>query len=149
VLGAPIRVHDMTGDDLGIAHVPTPVEPGDLILLERGEYRVLDVIPVDAPSPLYALVRAQPAHVQPMLTSEPASLNRVTVTRKGDFSPARPMMRIWGKGSGLRSAAPCLLGSGVRRVRGVRSIVNRCRRGFATCSLPGEKDPNHATTMSV
>ena len=37
----------MTGDDLGIAHVPTPVESGDLILLERGEYRVLDVIPVD------------------------------------------------------------------------------------------------------
>jgi len=30
----------MTGDDLGIAHVPTPVESGDLILLERErEYR--------------------------------------------------------------------------------------------------------------
>jgi hypothetical protein len=64
VLGAPIRINDMTGDDLGIAHVPTPVETGDLILLKRGEYRILDVISADAPSPC-ALVRAQPAHVRP------------------------------------------------------------------------------------
>jgi hypothetical protein len=34
----------MFGDDLGVAHIPTPVETVDLILLERGEYRVLDVI---------------------------------------------------------------------------------------------------------
>lgn len=67
--GVPIRVHDMTGDDLGIAHVPTPVETGDLILVERGEYRVRDVIPLeDEQSPLYALVRAQPAHVRPLVT---------------------------------------------------------------------------------
>ena len=66
VFGAPIRVHDMFSDDLGIAHVPTPVETGDLILIEQGEYRVLDVIPLeDEQSPLYALVRAQPAHVRP------------------------------------------------------------------------------------
>jgi hypothetical protein len=58
----------MTGDDLGIVHVPTPVETGDLILLGQGEYRVLDVITVDAPSPLHALVRAQPAHVRPLVT---------------------------------------------------------------------------------
>jgi hypothetical protein len=38
----------------------TPVETGDLILLERGEYSVIDVIPVDAPAPLHALVSAQP-----------------------------------------------------------------------------------------
>jgi hypothetical protein len=31
----------MYGDDLGIAHVPTPVETGDLILLEHEEYRPL------------------------------------------------------------------------------------------------------------
>ena len=37
----------MSGDDLGIAHVPTPIETGDLILLERGEYRVLDVISLE------------------------------------------------------------------------------------------------------
>jgi hypothetical protein len=66
VLGAPVRVHDMHGDDLGIVHVPMPVEPGDLILLERREYRVLDVIPVeDARYRLHALVRAGPAHRDP------------------------------------------------------------------------------------
>ena len=48
----------MTGDDLGIAHVPATAETGDISLLEHGEYRVLDVIPVDDErSPLYALVR--------------------------------------------------------------------------------------------
>lgn len=45
------------------------VETGDLIVLAHGEYRVLDVIPVDDwKSPLYALVRAQPAHVRPLIT---------------------------------------------------------------------------------
>ena len=67
VFGAAVRVHDMYGDDLGIAHVPPPVETGDIILLEQGEYRVLDVIPVDdARYPLCALVRAQPAQVRPL-----------------------------------------------------------------------------------
>ena len=70
MLGAAIRVPDMNGDDLGIAHVPTPVETGDIILLEHGEYRVLDVILLeDEQSPLYALVRAQPAHVRRPLVS--------------------------------------------------------------------------------
>jgi hypothetical protein len=59
----------MTGDDLEIAHVPTPVETGDLILLEHREYRVLNVILLeDEQSPLYALVRARPAHVRPLVT---------------------------------------------------------------------------------
>jgi len=48
----------MTADDLGTVHVPKPVETSDIILLERGEYRVLDVIPLtDEQSPLYALVK--------------------------------------------------------------------------------------------
>jgi len=57
------------------------------------------------------------------------SLNRVNLTRKGDFPLQRPMMRLWGKGSGLRSAALRLLRGG--RVRRVRD-VNQCRRPFAT-----------------
>ena len=69
MVGVRVRVHDMHGDDLGTAHVPTQVETGDLILLERGEYRVLDVILLeDEQSPLYALVRAQPARVRPLVT---------------------------------------------------------------------------------
>jgi hypothetical protein len=35
VVGVPVRVHDLTGDDLGVDHVPPPVEPGDLVLLEH------------------------------------------------------------------------------------------------------------------
>ena len=69
MFGAPVRVNDMTGDDLGIAHVPTPVESGDLIVLERGGVPVLDVILLEGEqSPLYALVRAQPADVRPLVS---------------------------------------------------------------------------------
>jgi hypothetical protein len=132
VLGVPVRVSDMTGDDLGIAHVPTPVGTGDLIL-EQGEYRVLDVIPLeDDHSPLYARVRAQPAHVRLLVTPCVQSLNRVILTRKGDFPPREPMMWLWGRVSGLIAAASCLLGSGTRPVRNVRSTVNRCHLVFAT-----------------
>ena len=28
MIGAPVRVHDREGDDLGIAHVPWPIEAG-------------------------------------------------------------------------------------------------------------------------
>jgi hypothetical protein len=41
-----------------------------LILLDVGEYVLRDVIPLDDGSPLYALVRAQPAHVQPLVTPD-------------------------------------------------------------------------------
>ena len=91
---------------------------------------------------------AQPP--QSTATRSVQSLNRVNVARKGDFSPPRPMMRTWGKGSGVSSAAPCLTGRGrVRRMRGMGSTGNRCRWAFATCSSPGEKATIHATTMSV
>jgi hypothetical protein len=36
MLGVPVRVHNLHGDDLGIAHVPTPIKTGDLILTEHG-----------------------------------------------------------------------------------------------------------------
>jgi hypothetical protein len=75
--GVPVRVHDMCGDDLGIARVPRPVETGDLILLERGEYRVLEVIPLeDEQSPLYALVRAQPGAVRPLVAPGTRKMRR-------------------------------------------------------------------------
>ena len=68
VLGAPVRVHNMTGDDLGIARVPTPVEPGDLVLLEHVELCIRDVILTGSGSPLYALVRVQPVHLRPLVS---------------------------------------------------------------------------------
>ena len=63
MLGVPVRVHDMSGDDLGVAHLPPPVEVGDLVALARGEYRVLDVVETGQTYPVAALVRAQPIHL--------------------------------------------------------------------------------------
>ena len=146
LFGAPVRVHDMTGDDLGIAHVPTPAETGDISLLEHGEYRVLDVIPVDDErSPLYALVRAQPAHVRHSLRPEPRSLNRVILTRKGDFSLPRPMMWIWGKGN--RTDRGSALPAGKRGAPGPVREIDRESMPLAIRELVkgwgGESEPRH------
>ena len=57
----------MFGDDLGVAHVPTPVETGDLNLLECGEYRVVDVILSKMSLRCTHWYGAQPAHVRPLV----------------------------------------------------------------------------------
>ena len=44
MLGVPCRIHDMSGDDLGVAHLPPPVQIGDLIALQHKELRVYDVV---------------------------------------------------------------------------------------------------------
>ncbi len=78
------------------------------------------------------------------------SLDRVIVTRKGDFSLPRPMMRLWGLGTGLSGAAPCLVGRGrVRPVWAVRSTRSRCQRGFASWPKAGEEYPSQVRTLSV
>ncbi len=63
MLGVPVRVHDMNGDDLGVAHLPPPVEVGDLIALAHAEYRVYDVVETGQTYPVAALVRAQPVRL--------------------------------------------------------------------------------------
>ena len=35
-LGALVRVHDRSGDDLGLCHVPAPVELDDVVAFETG-----------------------------------------------------------------------------------------------------------------
>ncbi len=40
MLGVTCRLHDESGDDLGIAHLPAPIAVGDLVAVEGGEYRV-------------------------------------------------------------------------------------------------------------
>jgi hypothetical protein len=37
-VGVPVRVHDLEANDLGIAHIPLPVEVGDV--LEFGHVKV-------------------------------------------------------------------------------------------------------------
>jgi hypothetical protein len=62
----------------------------------------------------------------------------------------RPMMRLWGLGTGLSGAAPCLVGrGGVRPVRAVRSTRSRCQRGFASWPKAGEEYPSQVRTLSV
>src|SRR6188474_3279266 len=91
------------------------------------------------------LERAKPA---PPGTNIPQSSE--SLTQKDDLLLLAPMIRSWGEGSGLRLAAPCLMGRGrVRRVRFVGPKRNRCRWGFATSSSPGEKGAIRATTTSA
>jgi hypothetical protein len=61
MIGVPVRLHDLTGDDLGIAHLPPAVELGDLVALEDSEYRVVDVVPSprDRQYPIGALVKVR------------------------------------------------------------------------------------------
>jgi len=63
MLGVPVRIHDMSGDDLGVAHLPPPVEVGDLVALEHAVLRVYDVVESGQTYPIAALVRAQPVHL--------------------------------------------------------------------------------------
>jgi hypothetical protein len=50
-------------------HLPTTVEPGDLVLLEHGEFRAVDVVETGRTYPVAALVRAQHVHLRPVVGS--------------------------------------------------------------------------------
>ena len=56
-----MRLHDLHRDDLGIAHVPWPVEVGDLIATEEDVYRVVDVIKTGREAPVAALLKVRRA----------------------------------------------------------------------------------------
>jgi hypothetical protein len=40
VAGVPVRVHDVEGEDIGIAHMPWPISPGDVLEL-GGDGRIV------------------------------------------------------------------------------------------------------------
>jgi hypothetical protein len=53
-------MHGLDGDDVGIAHVPIPIEIGDLIATIDSIYRVVDVV-VSPPGSLFAaMVKVRP-----------------------------------------------------------------------------------------
>ncbi len=63
-IGVPVRVFSRKGDDLGIAHVPPPVEIGDVLDLGRGPmliFRIVDMVETGPQSAVVALVKAAPA----------------------------------------------------------------------------------------
>jgi hypothetical protein len=61
--GARLHLHDLTGDNLGPAHVPWPLELGDLVALEHDEFRVV-VVETGHMFPLAAVVKVRPAHLR-------------------------------------------------------------------------------------
>jgi hypothetical protein len=58
-----VRVYDTTGDDLGVALVPMPVEPGDeLALADYGlPFEIVAVVPAPVGAKVAALVKVRPA----------------------------------------------------------------------------------------
>jgi len=64
MIGVLVRLHDLCGDDLGTAHVPTPVANDDLVATVDGEYRVVDVVTSPPGSVIGALVKVAPVHLR-------------------------------------------------------------------------------------
>jgi hypothetical protein len=61
MVGVPVRVHSRTGDDLGVCHVPPPVELGDVLELGHGPpLRDVTVLWTPPGSPVVSLT-ARPA----------------------------------------------------------------------------------------
>ena len=63
-VGVRVRVHDRHGDDLGIAHVPAPVEIGDVLEPRHGPIlllRVVDLVEASPNAAITALVKVSPA----------------------------------------------------------------------------------------
>jgi hypothetical protein len=58
-----VRVHDTTGDDLGVALVPLPVEPGDELGLpdHPWPFEIVAVAPAPVGAKVAAMVDVRPA----------------------------------------------------------------------------------------
>jgi hypothetical protein len=63
MVGVPVRIHDLDANDLGIAHLPLPLELGDLVVLDHSQHRVYDVVMSPPDSRIAALVKVRPAHL--------------------------------------------------------------------------------------
>jgi hypothetical protein len=60
MVGVPVRLHALDGEDVGLAHVPIPIEPGDMIATADTAYRVVDVVISPPGSLIAALVKVKP-----------------------------------------------------------------------------------------
>jgi hypothetical protein len=63
-LGVRVRLVDGNGDNLGLAHLPPPVLPGDLAALEQGfPLRVVDVVDFEEGGAVDALAEVEAAPI--------------------------------------------------------------------------------------
>jgi hypothetical protein len=66
-IGVPVRVHDVDGEDLGIAYMPWPISPGDVLELGGDgpivPLSVTHLIETGQLFPIAALVKAVPLAV--------------------------------------------------------------------------------------
>jgi hypothetical protein len=63
MVGVPVRLHSLDGDDVGIVHVPPPIEVGDLIATAHALFRVLDVVTSPPGSLIAAMVKVRREHM--------------------------------------------------------------------------------------
>jgi hypothetical protein len=63
-LGARVRLVDADGEVLGLAHLPRPVEPGDLAALSEGfPLRIVGVLELEAGDPVDVLAEVEAAPI--------------------------------------------------------------------------------------
>ena len=59
--GVWASLFDLRGDSVGFAHVPAPLEPGDVVALETGRpLRVVSVIPLTGDNAMQVLAVVEP-----------------------------------------------------------------------------------------
>jgi hypothetical protein len=62
MVGVAVRLHTLESDDVGVLHVPPPVEIGDLVASIDSTYRIVDVVTSPPGSVITAVVRVRPEH---------------------------------------------------------------------------------------
>jgi hypothetical protein len=63
-LWACVRLVDGDGDELGLVHMPRPVEPGDLAALEQGfPLRIVGVVDLEAGGEIDVLAEVEAAPI--------------------------------------------------------------------------------------
>ena len=60
VVGVAVRVRDMDGEELGVAHVPPIVRVGDVLTVDGDVFEIYDLAERDDEPPIVAVVSVRP-----------------------------------------------------------------------------------------